>query len=234
MGFATNLKANKAYREHVKGNLEAAAAGYAEAYAEGMNNAKFLIAYALLLLRGGDYDKTVEVLRKAEKAPGITPDQKQQIIAHYAIAIWKQGRLERAVELLQGLFNRGKSGFIYGTLGFLLIEQGDADVALAFNLEAVEYDDEDPVCLDNLAQTYYRLLNDKKAARGYFQRALKKKPGAIDSNYFLAQYDVEEGQLAEAIEKLETVVEGRFSPLNYITRDEAAKQLEQLRGKLGS
>ncbi len=233
MGFMTNLKAGSAYREHVKGNLAAAKAGYAAAYAEGMNNAKYLIAYGLLLLREGEYDKTIEILRKAEKAPAVTPEQKQQIIAHYAIAIWKQGRTDRAVELLQDLYRRGKSGFLYGTLGFLLVEQGNAEEALAFNLEAVEYDEEDPVCLDNLAQTYYRLLKDKETARTYFQRALKKKPGAIDSNYFLAQYDVEEGKLAEAIEKLETVLEGRFSPLNYVTKSLVEEQLAQLKAKMG-
>jgi tetratricopeptide (TPR) repeat protein len=231
MGFMTTFKANRAYRAHAAGNLEAAKAGYAAAFAEGLNNPKLLLAYAMLLLRAGDYERAAEVLRKADKAPGVLPDQKNQIIAHYAIAIWKLGRLDKAVELLQALFRKGKTGFLYGALGFLLIEQGDAEAALAFNREAVAYDDEDPVCLDNLAQTYDRLLNDKESARPYFERALKFKPGAIDSNYFLAQYDVEEGKPADAVAKLEVAVAGRFSPMNYATPAQIQAQLDALKAR---
>ena len=47
-------------------------------------------------------------------------------------------------------------------IGYLKIEQGDAQAALDFNREALEYDDSDPVFLDNMGQTYYRLLHDKE------------------------------------------------------------------------
>lgn len=246
MGFMTNLKANKIYRLHVKGDLEAAKAGYEQLYAEGLNDPKLLLAYAMLLLRAGDYERAVEALRKAEKAPGVTADQKSQIIAHFAVAIWKQGRLSRAIELLQELFRKGKTGTLYGMLGFLLIEKaagmtpgGDAQVtaediraakdeAIAFNKEAVDYDEDDAVCLDNLAQAYYRLLGNKEEARPYFERALKQKPGAIDTNYFLALYDIEQGNAAAAVAKLETAAEGRFSPMNYVTKEMIQAQLEGL------
>ncbi|MCL2812592.1 MAG: tetratricopeptide repeat protein [Clostridia bacterium] len=236
MGFLTKLNANKAYRLHVKGDLEAAKAGYDQAYAEGLSDPKLLSTYAVLLLRLGDYERAVEVLRKAEKAPGITADQKNQVIQHYAVAIWKLGQKDRALDWLWKVFRNQKTGTLYGVLGFLLIEKAvddktAIDEALAFNLEAVDYDEDDPVCLDNLAQAYYRLLDDKDAARPYFERALAQKPGAVDTNYFLAQYDVEAGRTAQAIEKLETVLEGRISPLNYVTREMVEAQLAQLRGK---
>lgn len=229
MGFLKNLKANQAYREHAKGNVEAAKAGYEQAFAEGMDNAKFLLAYAMLLLRDEQYEKAIEVLRKAEKAPGITVEQKNQVVAHYAVAIWKLGKVDRSVELLKDVFRRGKNGFLYSILGFLLIEQGNAEEALAFNQEAVDYDEDDAVCIDNLAQTYYRLMNDRETAKGYFEQALKRKPGAIDTNYFLAQYDVEEGHIDAAIEKLETASQGRFSPLNHASKDQILAQIEALR-----
>jgi len=250
MGFLTTLKANRAYQLHAKGDLEAAKAGYEQAYAEGLKDPKLLLAYGMLLLRTGDYERTVEVLRKAEKAPGVNADQKAQIITYYAITIWKQGRTDRALELLRDLFRQRKTGALYGTLGFLLIERADQmrpggdppvrpediqaarDEALAFNLEAVDYDEDDPVCLDNLAQVYYRLLGDKASARAYFDRALKLKPGAIDTNYFLALYDMEEGRAAEAADKLETAAEGRFSPMNYITSEMVRAQLSKLREKV--
>jgi len=239
MGFLAKLNANKAYRLHVKGDLEDAKAIYEEAYAQGLNDAKLLSAYAVLLLRIGDYERAVEVLRNAEKAPGVTAEQKNQLYQHYALAIWKLGQQERALGWLWKLFRNRKTGSLYEILGFLLVEkavsaEGDSaakDEALAFNREAVDYDEDDPVCLDNLAQTYYRLFDDKDSARPYFERALARKPGAIDTNYFLAQYDVEAGRADAAIEKLLTAAQGRFSPLNYATREMVEAQLEQLNGK---
>ena len=36
---------------------------------------------------------------------------------------------------------------------------------------SLEYDDEDPVCLDNKGQYYYRVLGDKAAAKEWFEKA---------------------------------------------------------------
>lgn len=218
MGLMTNMKAQRALMAHSKGEYDEAMKLYEEAYESGLNKPRFLLPYSILLLRMGSYEKAKDVLKKVEKAPGgISPDQRMQMLTNYAVASWKTGRLEYAVNLLREVYRKGASGSNYGTLGFLLIEQGDYEEALAFNQEAVEYDDEDPVTLDNLAQTYYRLGNDKAEAKKWFEKALEEKPEAIDTNYFLAQYDIEAKDYAAAREKLETAKEGRFSPLNYAT-----------------
>ena len=229
MGFLTDMKAQKALTAHGKGNAEEAMRLYREAYAEGMNKARFLLPFSILLLRAGEYAKAREVLKKVEKSPGgLTPDQRNQMLTNYAIACWKEGRLEYAIELLREIYQKGATGSIYGVLGFLLVEKGDFDEALAFNREAVGYDDEDPVTLDNLAQTYYRLGNDKEEARKWFQKALQQKEDAIDTNYFLALYDIEEGRHEAARERLTTAGEGRFSPLNFASREMVAEKLASL------
>ena len=196
-----------------------------------MNKARFLLPFSILLLRAGDYPKAREVLKKVEKSPGgITPDQRNQMLTNYAIASWKEGRLEYAIELLREVYKKGATGSIYGVLGFLLIEKGDFDEALSFNREAVEYDDEDPVTLDNLAQTYYRLSHDKAEARKWFEKAILLKEDAIDTNYFLALYDIEEGKTEKARERLTAASEGRFSPLNFATREMVEEKLASLAG----
>ena len=101
---------------------------------------------------------------------------------------------------------------------------------LLFNKEAVDYDDEDPVFLDNLAQTYYRCLGDKAAAKPFFDKAHEIKPGQIDTLWFLSRYDLEAGNTAAAIEKLESALEGRFSPLNFSTKDMVEAELKRLKG----
>lgn len=109
--------------------------------------------------------------------------------------------------------------------------QAGVEKTLAFNKEAVDYDDEDSVCLDNLAQTYYRVLGDKAAAREWFDKALAMKPGQIDTLWFLSRYDVEAGDNAAAIAKLEKSLEGRFSPLNKVTKADVEAEIQRLKAK---
>ena len=105
-----------------------------------------------------------------------------------------------------------------------------AQKALLFNKEALDYDDEDPIFLDNLAQTYYRCLGDKVTAKPLFEKAHQLKPGQIDTLWFLSRYDLEAGKTAAAIEKLETSLEGRFSPLNFSTKEKVEAELKRLKG----
>ena len=108
--------------------------------------------------------------------------------------------------------------------------QAGVEKTLLFNKEALDYDDEDPIFLDNLAQTYYRCLGDKEAAKPFFEKAHKLKPGQIDTLWFLSRYDLEAGNTAAAIEKLETSLEGRFSPLNFSTKEKVEAELKRLKG----
>lgn len=232
MGLKQELRARKALMNHSKGNTEEAYREYEAMYAEGtLTAAKYLLPYSILLLRRGEYEKTREVLKKAEKAPGGLDDsQRALLLNNYAVASWKLGKMDYAIELLQKVHAKTPSGNSYATLGFLLVERGNYDEALSFNKDAVEYDDEDAILLDNLAQTYYRLGGDEgqKEARAWFEKAVKFKPDAIDTNYFLACYDIADGKFDDAREKLEICSAGRVSPLNYATRERVSELLKSL------
>lgn len=233
MGFMDVIKSRKAVAMHQKGRHEEALAVYEELYGKGLISAVYMLPYSVLLLRRGkdesDYLKVKEILKKAEKAPDLSPDKRQQLLMNYATAQYKLGEMEKALHLLEAAHHKNPCGMIYGSLGFLYIQAGDAEKALTFNTEALEYDDEDPVTLDNLGQTYYRLLGDKEKAKEYFLKAIDIKPGQIDTLYFLSRYDIEEGKKEDAIEKLETALEGRFSPLNYVSREEVEQEIEKLK-----
>lgn len=97
--------------------------------------------------------------------------------------------------------------------------------------KSLDYDDEDPVCLDNKGQFLYRVLGDKAAAKEWFEKALEEKPNQIDTLFFLSRYDIENGDKDAAIEKLETAMEGRFSPLNYMDKAGIEAELERLRAE---
>ncbi len=232
MGILDSFKARKALMTQQKGNTAEAKKAYEELYAGNYISAGYLLPYSVLLLRQGgeeNYLKVKEILKKAEKAPDLDAGRKQQLFMNYAVAQYKLGEMEKAIQLLEASHRKAPCGLTYQSLGWLYIEAGDAEKALAYNQEAVDYDDEDPVCLDNLGQTYYRLLGDKEKAKEYFDKAHEIKESQIDTLYFLAQYDKEAGNKQAAIEKLEKALEGRFSPLNYATKEKVQAEIDALK-----
>lgn len=107
--------------------------------------------------------------------------------------------------------------------------QEGIDKMFAFIQESVDYDDEDPVCLDNLGQAYYRVTGEKDKAKEWFEKAHAEKDSQIDTLWFLSRYDLEAGDKAAAIAKLEKALDGRFSPLNFCTKDMVREEVERLK-----
>ena len=99
-----------------------------------------------------------------------------------------------------------------------------------FILKSLEYDDEDPISLDNMGQFIYRVKGDKEGAKAWFDKAIALKDKQIDTLYFLSRYDLEAGDREAAIEKLEKAAKGNFSPLNYCSRETILKEIEKLKG----
>lgn len=229
MSFMGNLAGNKALSAHSKGDYRTAIKLYDEAYAKGMDKPRLLRSYCVLLIRTSQFDRALEVIKKLEKMP-CDAKAKTDIHINYAIILWKKGHLDRAMEILEDEFRHTKNGTLYSIIGYLKIEQGDADEAIRFNQAAVEYDEEDAVFLDNLAQSYYRLKGDKQTAKTYFDKAIAIKPKAIDTNYFLALYDIENGDYESARDRLDTARLGVTSPLNYATPEMIDSKRDEIRG----
>ncbi len=233
MGFMDGIRARKAIMSHQKGHPEAAKPEYERLYESGFVSAAYMLPYAVILLREGgeeNYLKVKEILKKAEKAPDMRPDRRQELLMDYAVAQYKLGETDKALSLLEASHRKSPCGITYQALGFLYIEAGDKEKALSYNLEALDYDDEDPVVLDNLGQTYYRLLGDKEKAKAYFDKAIEIKDNQIDTLYFLSRYDLDAGDKQAALEKLREAAKGRFSPLNYATKEMVEKEITALEG----
>ena len=228
MSLKTSLKIRQAMAKQQKGETAAAMQLYEEALNDGATDVRAILSYTVLLIRDGQFAKARELLVKIQKSPYMNAEQRRQLLVNYAACVYKMGELEKGISVLEREHTKEASGMVYETLGYLYVEAGDAEKALAYNQEALEYDDEDPISLDNMAQVYYRLLGDKAKAKEYFQKAIALKPKQIDTLYFLAQYDLEAGDKEAAREKLSTAMEGRFSPLNYATKEAVQQQLDQL------
>ena len=297
MGFMTGLKANKAYRLQRNGQTEEAIKIYEEAFAEGLNDPRYVLAYALLIIRKGEYQKAKDFLVKHQKAPGMTPDQRVTLLVDYATCCFRLGDLDKGINTLEQQFRKTETGLLYQTLGYLYVEKYDAankpefpeepagteeteeaeetadaddtaedsatgdaepaqqpeeasepaaadekqlspreawdagvEKAEAFIRASLEYDDEDPICLDNMGQFLYRVKEDRAGAKEWFEKALAIKDSQIDTLYFLSRYDEEAGDQQAALEKLEKAAKGRFSPLNYCSRETVQKEIERLKG----
>ena len=292
MGFMSAMKANKAHRLQQAGKREEAIKLYEEAFAEGLNEPRFLLAYALLIIRDGQYQKAKEFLVKHQKVP-MAPGQRVELLVYYATCCFRLGNMDKGIDVLEQQFRKTETGLLYQTLGYLYVDKYDrnhrpdfeamkaeaaqaaeseapaeedgepenpaeetpaeeraleeteapalspeeeweagVEKAEAFIRKSVEYDEEDPVCLDNLGEFLYRVRDDKEAAKEWFDKAIDIKENQIDTLYFLSRYDLDAGDREAALEKLEKAAAGRFSPLNYCSREMIQQEIEQLKGAL--
>ena len=245
-GIMNELTARKAYKAHVTGNQlsekgkadeakaehEKALELYQQAIAAGVKKPVYLMAYGVLLLRFRRYEEAKELFLKAEKNREITKAERAQLRINFAICQWKLGNLDSAIEQLKIAKNTSVNGTIYGSLGYMLVEKaiqtGDFTEALALNMEALEYDDEDAVILDNLGQLYLS-MGDKEKALDYFTRAHEQKPEQVDTLYYLSKLAVERGANDEARKYLESAVRGNYSALCTTTREQAEELLKSIK-----
>ena len=138
MGFMTSFKANKAYRLQQKGQKEEALKLYEEAFAEGLNEPRYVLAYAMIIIRNGEYQKAKDFLVKHQKAPGMTQDQRITLFVDYAVCCFRLGNIDKGISTLEQQFRKTETGLLYQTLGYLYVEKYDAANKPAFDEQAEE------------------------------------------------------------------------------------------------
>lgn len=237
MSLMSSLNGRKAYMRHVEGNqlsdkgrLKEADAKYQEAlaaYQKCVENPKckhvYLEAYSVLLMRYRRFEEAMALLRRADKMP-MPKQDKLKLRINYAVCQWKTGKLDKAIELLESVFNDLKNSVVYGSLGYMYIERGkqtgDYSKAIEFNQAAYEYDEDDAVVLDNMGQLYLNLGAEDKAL-GYFENAHELRPTQVDTLYYLAKIYHGRGRDEEAKKLLDTALTGNYSALATTTREMA-------------
>ena len=218
--------------------LDEALKYYAEAYEAGLDRVGMLMSYGVLLMRRGEYEKAKEVYLRVHYKPGLSKDDRFDLRNNYSICLWRLGKLDEAIATIKRAAADNKTTLVYTTLGLFLIlkadQSGDFSEAIAFNDEAYEYDDEDPAILDNLGflhmtmEEHARRAGDaekvkaeRKLAYDYFTRAHKLKPRQITTLYYLAKMLEEGGQKERAREFIGAALQGTFSSICPVSREEA-------------
>jgi tetratricopeptide (TPR) repeat protein len=226
MSFVGNWYGFLGYYNHSRKKLDKAEKYYKSGMEKGMDKANYRLAYGVLLLKKGEFAKAKDIFS------GIlinTPKENTKMMAktNLSLAYWKLGEIDTAIEMLEEVQRKYNNSRVYGTLGYLLIEKGDLDKALEYNLQALDYDDEDPVILDNLAQTYY-FMGDIEKAKKYFKEAAVLKDDQADTLYYLGCIYADQGDIEQAKEKLNKALECNITTLSTITREQVEDKLKEL------
>jgi tetratricopeptide (TPR) repeat protein len=227
VGLIGNIYGLLGYWFHIRGNAEKAKNFYKRGMERDMSTPSYKLAYGVILLKTGEYEKARDIFRDVLLNRRYKESFRNMAKQNISLAYWKLGELDTAIEMLWELHRKSRNSRVYGALGYLLIEKGDLKAALDYNLEALDYDDEDPAILDNLGQTYYRMGNIDEAKK-YFLKAESIKEDQVSTLYHLGCIYQQEGEYEKAREKFLKALEGNINPLTTVKREDIEKRLKEL------
>jgi tetratricopeptide (TPR) repeat protein len=143
--------------------------------------------------------------------------ERRLVETYRSIVLWKRGRLDEAVALLEALLVSGyQTATLYGNLGYFLILQGDLDRAERFCLQACEWDP-GKVILDNLASVYREKQEWEKASEVY-RRLLELDPKFPEAWFGAGWAAFKTGDSVEAKRRWERALELPFHSLTTVER----------------
>ena len=212
-----------------RGNLEKSLSLFAAADKIGTLGAGNLMLYGYILLRTGDCDGARTVLTRASMS-AAKPPLKKRIKSMLALVEWKSGNLDLAIEMLEEVIADFKTSMIYQDLGLLYILSGDREKTLSFNKEAYDYNSDDLVITDNMAEAYALCGENEKAAEIY-EKLLEKEPHFPEAYYGYGLLLIEMGERERGIELIRQSLDKRFSFLSVKTKDEVLSMLKELENK---
>lgn len=209
----------------VQGNTKAAVKAFELAQKLGKLSPAKLLEFGYLLMRQGDFSGAKKVLEKAELA-AKKPAEKRQIESILALAVWKDGDLDGAIRILENVLDSFRQTTVYQNLGLMYILGGNAEKALAFNKEAVDYNSDDLIIQDNLAQSYV-LCGDVDSAEQVYTKLMEKKPTFPEAYYGYGFLLIDKGEVDKGKELVEKSLDMRYSALSVMQREDVEKLLEE-------
>ena len=210
-----------------RGDLEGALRLHGIANRIGKLRDASLMYYGYLLLRDGQLELARDILTRASLC-AKKPPMKKRIKAMLAIAEWKSGDLDTAIEMTEEAMVDFKTTNLYQNLGLMYVLKGDARRALDFNKEAFEYNSDDMIIMDNLAEAY-ALYGDTEKASELYEKLLLKEPHFPEPYYGYGQLLVKKGEKERGLELIEKSLEKKFTFLSVLQKDEVEKILAKIK-----
>jgi tetratricopeptide (TPR) repeat protein len=218
--------------EYRKGNLQNAVNWFEKAMSIKNAPTDLKVSYGFILLKLGKLDEAGKILSDAVEN-SKTDDERNLAKSNLALVIWKKGHLDDAIAMLKEVISEYKTTAVYGSLGYMLIEKGDLDEALKFNLEAWEYNSENAIIQDNLAHLYH-LRGDMDKAGEIFDKLIAKEPYFPEAYYDYGRFLEDSGRMDEAEKMYRKALSCVFSFNSTITKEQVQKSLEAIAARNNS
>ncbi len=185
------------------------------------------VRYAFTELKMGDIQKAKHMLMYVTADPKIPANVKYEAKAVYALVLFKEGNLEESKEVLNEVYENYKTTNVYCTLGYLYNILNEPQEAVRFSEEAMEYNNEHPVLIDNYGQALYLDGQYEKAA-GIYEQLMEKNPTFPDAYYNYALVLLKLAKKKEAFRVLCKAVNRPFNNLTTVTKEEVCALLSEL------
>ncbi len=219
------IKANSAYQ---KGNTQESINWLEKAYKTRSAKPSIVITFGYLLLKEGHLEESLKIFKEQINSTSkISDNDLYSLKSNYALALWKNGELDRAIAMYEDIFPNYKNTNVYGSLGYFYILKGNLDKALKFNQEAVEYNNTGAVILDNLGQTYY-LLGEYQKADEIFKKLMALSPKFPEAYYDYALVLEKLGDKERCLENLKNALNYKPNFLSGVTVEQIEDKLKQV------
>jgi len=113
-----------ATRAYKKGDMDRASGWLEKACSAAKGRPSVKILYGYLLLKTGKLEEAEKVFEELLNS-NIDNAGLLQAKSNYALVLWKKGQLKDGIKMLEDVFSNYKNTTIYGSLGYLLILDGD-------------------------------------------------------------------------------------------------------------
>ena len=218
--------AGRAWR---RGDEPGTLAEFLKAHRVGRLGADPTVTLAYLLLKAGRTDEAGTLLETAlagnPKKKPLKEADRQLLETYRSLVLWKRGQVTQAVGLLEGLLAAGyRTAALYGNLGFFLLETGDLARAEVLCREAVEWDPQGKVLLDNLG-SYYRAAGIWDKASETYAKLLDLDPVFPEAWYGAGVVSLRTGDPAEARRRWTRALELPFHALTTVERSAVDRAL---------
>lgn len=188
-----------------------------------------------ILLKLGRWDEADEELRRIDRT-GLSSLEVLQARINLVLIRWKKGDLDEAIKRMEAIFGEEKVTLTYATLGYLYIERAiakkDFRKALAFNLEAHEYNPQNAEIKDNYAEALLHSGDWQKALGIYEAMAAEKTPATFaEWRYHYGLALERAGRPDEALAQCRQALAKGVSALSPLSMDAVKATVERLEAK---
>lgn len=184
--------------------------------------------YSVMLVREGDAKKALLHLDKASTLYCSIMIEKN-IILTKASCYWILEDIEKSIDLLEGMEKKYEyiNSHALTTLAYMYVLKKDYTKALEYTNRAIEDSPESAAAWDNLGQIHYS-QGAYAEAKETFSKALSFNENLVDSCYYMGKIYKIEGNMDEAKKYFSKASKCNISPLNTVTEQEIAFEINQL------